>query len=99
MAEPGRVGRFFVVMARFCASIASLKLGLDEVMVLLESPRPGRAGAATSSFFVELGLLASLTSSFCAWPSRFSMRLVVLVDDPKDSVGCRGLTVLHARAK
>ena len=43
MAEPGRVGTVLVVMARFCAIIASRTLGFEVPIVLLDNPRPGRA--------------------------------------------------------
>jgi hypothetical protein len=83
MAEPGRAGRFFVAMARFCASMASLRLGLDEVMVLLDSPKPGRATGAASTFLAALGLFWSFCSSFCAVPSRFSMMLSTFVSNSR----------------
>src|SRR3954468_19749417 len=73
MAEPGRAGMFLVaaMAAFFCASIVSLRLGFDAVMVLLERPSPGRAVAAPlSGFLGEFGLLGSFWSSFCAVPSR-----------------------------
>ena len=98
MAEPGRAGRCLEFMARFCAIIASLKLGLDEVMVLLERPRPGRAGPLVSPFFGELGLLTSFWRSFCAWLSRFSMMLRTSITYISQEFGL-GLTFLRVPAR
>ena len=57
MAEPGRVVPALVVMARFCASIASRTLGFEVPIVLFDKPRPGRA--PPSGFLGDLGLLGS----------------------------------------
>jgi hypothetical protein len=72
MAEPGRAGMFLVaaMAAFFCACIVSLRLGLDEVMVLLDRPSPGRPAGAASAFLGEFGLLGSFWRSFCAVASR-----------------------------
>lgn len=55
MADPGLAGRLFFTdrAAFFCAIMVSRKLGLLD-MVLLLSPRPGRAGG--SAFLEALGL-------------------------------------------
>lgn len=62
MADPGRTGRFFAAAkdAFFWASIVSRRLGLLEVIVLLD--KPARAGG--SVFLGELGLWGSLFRSF-----------------------------------
>jgi hypothetical protein len=76
MADPGRAGRFFVaIVAFFWAIMVSLRLGLLGPMVLFDSPRPGRAD---STFWVGLGLLGSLFSSFWAVPSRSAMMALAL---------------------
>lgn len=75
MAEPGRAGRFLAASALFWASMASRRLGLLEVMVLLDRPRPGRTGGASADFLGELGLCGSLLRSFWAVESRSAMIL------------------------
>lgn len=62
MAEPGLAGRFLAARAFFWAIMASRRLGLLDAMVLLDNPRPGRAGA--SVFLGEFGLFGSLFNSF-----------------------------------
>lgn len=59
IAEPGRAGRFLDAKALFCANIVSRRLGLPELMVLLENPRPGRGGPASVRLLFEFGLWGS----------------------------------------
>lgn len=71
MADPGRAGTFLAeaAIALFWPSMASRRLGLLAVAVLLDRPR------AASTFFGELGLLGSFWRSFCAVASRSPMIL------------------------
>lgn len=73
MADPGLAGRFFEAKARFCANMASLKEGLEAVMVLLERPMPGRAPPAAG--LGELVFPELFCRSFLAVASRSSIIL------------------------
>lgn len=77
MADPGLAGRFFEAKARFCANMASLRDGLEAVMVLLERPMPGRAPPAAG--LGELVFPELFCNSFLAVASRSSMILMQTV--------------------
>lgn len=102
IAEPGRTGRFFTARAFFCANIASLSEGFDEVVIVLfEKPIPGRAATGSAALLDALGLLGSFCRSFCAVESKFSIILQTKLARCLDSQnGGQGqLTLLLSQAK